>query len=190
MDKRFEALLIEAERLRGDERRYARNAKRVEDQGKAWGLLAGDTEESLAYRAEIAAFCLEKYHGETIGSVFHLPRVQKMEIINCGEEAAGVLKLKAIEAHNAFTECVPVITTLEPEIKQAVDKIIKGDPREYHTQTILERLERCNQCGAVSATFGWYQGGYGYSVDGGSFTEVFDKNGHNIERHNCDPANQ
>ena len=189
MDKKFEALLIEAEKIRGNRgTEYVRYAKRVEDQGTAWGLLTGDTEESLAYRAETAAYILETYHGETIGSVLHLPIERKLEIVKRGEEAAGVPKLQSIKEHGAFPECVPVLATLKPGIQRAVEVILRGDENERHTQIILEELKRCGQCGLVSATFGWYKGGYGYSVDGGFFTEVFDRDGNKVEQHNCGQA--
>jgi len=189
MDKKFEALLIEAEKIRGNRgAEYLRYIKSVSDQGAMWGLLAGDTEESVAYRAETAAYILGTYHDETIGSVLHLSSGRKLEVIRRGEEAAGVPKLQSIQEHGAFPECVPLLETLELGIQRAVEDILEGDENERHTQIILERLRRCGQCGAVSATFGEYKGGYGYSIDGGHFMEVFDRNGNKLGEHVCNRA--
>ncbi|OHA39262.1 MAG: hypothetical protein A3G03_00390 [Candidatus Taylorbacteria bacterium RIFCSPLOWO2_12_FULL_44_15c] len=183
MDKRFETLLIEAEQLRGGEG-YVINIKRVEDQGKTWGLLAGDTEESLAYRAETAAFILEKYHGETIGGpVLHLPLERKLEIIKRGEEAAGVPKLKAIKEHGAVPEVLPTLETLEPHVRAMVDTIIDEAPGR-HTEWVVEKLHGCQSCGLLTVELHGYIGGYGYSVDDNRLT-TYIQNGNRVEQHNC-----
>jgi len=189
MDKRFKKLLIKAELLRGKPG-YVKFIKEVEDTGNKWGLFKEDTEESIAYRAEAAAFILEKYENENIGSVLNLPLEHRIKIINRGENAAGIPKLIAIQKHKAFPKCVPEMDKLGYKIKQAINEILNGNPKKPHTQIILEKLESCDKCEAVCATFGWYEGGYGYSVNSGWFLVIFDKEGNKIKIHNCDSINQ
>jgi len=185
MDKEFRRMLVVAEGIRRDER-YVRYIKSVSDWGESQGLFTGEeTEESLAYRAETAAYILEVHHGKTVGSVLDLPPENKLAIIKRGEEAAKVPKLKAILEHGALPEVVPTLEMLEPRVRETVDAIVAKAPGS-HTEWVIKNLKHCPHCKLLVVDLHGYVGGYGYSVDSDWLTTFVDEDGNEVKQHPCE----
>jgi hypothetical protein len=100
MDKKFEKMLHEAERVReyarntGDVAPHAEHIARMVEYGEERGLLQGSvlegtaSEEKLNLSTEWAAGVLEVGHGESVGPVLSKSDNEKVEINRRAERAA------------------------------------------------------------------------------------------------------
>lgn len=109
MDKKFEGMLKEAERIRAECRRtgnigqHAGHMAKMLECGQKKNLLTGNvpdgsaSPEFLAHSAEMAACVLEVIHNEKVGSVLQLSRKKQQELAIRAKDKA-IAHLRAGEA--------------------------------------------------------------------------------------------
>ena len=115
MDKKFEEMLREAEKIRAECRRtgniglHAEQMKKMIEYGQKKNLLTGNvpdgsaSTEFLTHSAEMAAFVLEVIHNEKVGSVVRLSRKKQCELAIRAQEKA-LAHLRAGEAAGILPE--------------------------------------------------------------------------------------